>query len=281
MTGVVDSSCFRGRAKTVRVPPAPHRAARCLGPAGSAGWWSLPRQPGSPARAAAAPPGTIAVTGNGAARAVPDLMHFGVAVEVVRLRAVDAMAAVGANADALVGAARSLGIEPQDIRSGEVCLEADVPGGEPAGRGGGTFVGAAGPAGPAGVSGVSGYRAAETFQMTVRRLDYAGPTLEAIAEACGPRARITGIAFGVSRPEELRLAARREAYADACARAEHYALLAGRRLGPLHYLDEAPPAPAYLVPGGSATATGCAPPSPGTSDSVYEQVSVHAVFQLV
>ena len=265
----------------MRVPPVPHRAARCLGPAGSAGWWSLPRQPAAPARAAAAPPGSIAVTGTGAARAVPDLMHFGVAVEVVRPRAVDAMAAVGATADALVTAARSLGIEPQDIRSGEVSLTPDGPGAEPGGRPGATFVGAVGTIGPKGMGTVSGYRAAETFQMTVRRLDYAGPTLEAIAEACGPQARITGIAFGVSRPEELRLAARREAHADACARAEHYAMLAGRRLGPLQYLDEAPPAPLYLPPAvGSATATGCAPPSPGTSDSVYEQVCVHAVFQL-
>jgi uncharacterized protein len=244
---------------TVRVPPAPHRAARCQGPAGSAGWWTLPRQPGSPVRAAS-PTGTIAVTGTGSAHAIPDLMHVGVRVEVVRTRAVDAMAAVGASADALVAAARSLGIDPPDIRGGDVSLAADPPDEDCRGW-------------------ADGYRASESLQLTVRRLDYAGPAVEAVANACGPGARITGIAFGVSRPDELRTAARREAYADACARAEYYALLAGRRLGRLQSLDEAPPAPLYLPPG-LGPAAGCVPPSPGTSDSVYEQVSVHAVFQL-
>ena len=247
----------------MRVPPAPHRAARCRGSAGS-GWWALPRQVGSPsyttAHTAAQPSGSIAVTGTGASRAVPDLMHFGVTVEVVRTRAVEAMAAVGASADILVAAARSLGIDPPDIRGGEIRLETDV-----AADGNGSLAG--------------GYRAAESFQMTVRRLDYAGPALEAITEACGQGAWITGIAFGVSRPGELRMAARREAYADACARAEYYALLAGRQLGRLQSLDEAPAAPVYLPPG-MECATGCAPTSPGTSDSVYEQVTVHAVFHL-
>lgn len=252
------------KATTVRVPPVPHRAARCLGPA--SGWWSLPRQTGAPVRTAPAAPGTVTVTGTGAARAVPDLMHFGVAVEVVRPRAVDAMAAVGATADLLVATARSCGVDPQEIRGGEVTLEAGVPGqAGPAGRG----------------AGFGGYRAAESFQLTVRRLDQAGPTLEAIALACGPQARITGIAFGVARPQQLRLAARREAYADACARAEHYALLAERRLGRVQSVDEAPPSPMYLPQGLASVATGCAPPSPGTSDSVYEVVTVHAVFHLL
>lgn len=245
----------------MRVPPAPHRAAQCRQSAGSAGWWSLPRQTGGASRAAAPPAGSIAVTGTGAARAVPDLMHFGVVVEVVRERAVDAMAQVGSSADALVAAARSFGIDPQDIRAGQVRLEPDAVGGPP-----GEVVG--------------GYRAAESFQMTVRRLDHAGAALEAITGACGPGARITGIAFGVGRPEELRMAARREAYADACARAGYYALLAARRVGRLQSLDEVPAAPLYLPPSLGAV-TGGAAPSPGTSDTVYEQVSVHAVFHLV
>lgn len=310
----------------MRVPPVPHRTARCPGPSGTTAWRPLPQQGGAPAPAhGPVRPGTVAVTGTGSARAVPDLMHFGVCVEIVRDRAVDAMAAVGATADALVAAARSLGIAAQDIRGGEVRLECRDPlaqgtrsgpahsysdqarhgsGTGPGSAAGGllgpavvpgTGVAGSGPsAGPGTGAGVApgrksgGYRAAETFQMTVRRLETAGPTLEAIAEACGPQAKITGIAFGVSRPEDLRQAARRDAYADACARAGHYALLAGRRLGPVQSVDETPPTPLGPHPSAgvasastSATATGCAPPSPGTSDTVYEQVSVHAVFLLL
>ena len=205
---------------------------------------------------------TISVAGHGVTRRAPDLMRVVLSIEAVRERAAEAMAAAGALADRLMAVARSAGIAAEDIRTSDISLAPERADGPYGGR-------------------VTGYRAGESFQLTVRRLYCAGPTLEMVADSCPSQVRLEAVAFGVTDQEELRGAARQAAYADALCRAEHYARLAGRALGPLQLLSEQ-----AFSPGGSrmpafpigqeAAQTGSA----GTPDlpSVQEQVTVQAVF---
>jgi uncharacterized protein YggE len=206
---------------------------------------------------------TVAVSGLGAARRPPDLMSFVLCVEAVRDRAAEAMAAAGALADRVVAVARSAGIGPEDIRTSDVSLRPDHAADSRARR-------------------VTGYRAAESFQLTVRRLAYAGPTLELLAGACHDELRIESVGFGVADREGLRAAARQQAFAEARTRAEHYALLAGRVLGPLRDLDEQDAElGTQLLPVGSAAQAVVAAARAADLACVEERVSLRAVFALV
>ena len=100
-----------------------------------------------------------------------------------------------------------------------------------------------------------------------------------MADACPSQVRVEAVAFGVADQEELRNAARQAAYADALSRADHYARLAGRALGPLRLLDEqaAPPGAARpcafpFIP--------AAPAASADLPSIEEQVTVQAVFAI-
>ena len=208
-------------------------------------------------------PATISVAGFGVTRRAPDLMRVVLAVEAVRERAADAMVAAGALADQVVAVARAAGIAAEDIRTSDISLAPDR---------------AEGPYGAR----VTGYRAGEAFQLTIRRLYYAGPTLELVANECPSQVRIETVAFGVTDQEELRCCARQAAYADALSRADHYARLAGRALGPLQVLNEQAASPgASRLP---AFPIGQAGPmsSAASADlpSVQEQVTVQAVFAI-
>jgi uncharacterized protein YggE len=207
---------------------------------------------------------TISVAGHGLTRRAPDLMRVVLAIEAVRERAAEAMAAAGVLADQVVAVARSAGIAAEDIRTSDISLAPDRVDGPYGGR-------------------VTGYRAGESFQLTVRRLYCAGPTLELVAQTCPSQVRLEAVAFGVTDQEELRGAARQAAYADAFTRAEHYARLAGRTLGPLQLLNEqelSPDAtrlPAFPI-GRAAAPT--IPAVPTDLPSVQEQVTVQAVFAI-
>lgn len=205
-------------------------------------------------------PSTIAVTGTGRARQTPELMRIVLSVEAVREHAAEAMAAAGVFADRVVAAARSAGVAAQDIRTVRVSL---LPGHGVSGQGGR----------------VTGYRAGESFQLTVRHLGYAGPTLELLAGACGGDVRIESVDFGVADPAALRASAREQAFAEAEARAGHYARLAGRELGPLLSLEEeaAPAVSALFAAVSSAEALLAADRADGPT-TVEEQVGVRAVF---
>lgn len=204
---------------------------------------------------------TISVAGHGFTRRAPDLMRVVLSIEAVRERAAEAMAAAGALADQVVAVARSAGIAAEDIRTSDIALTPDRADGPYGGR-------------------VTGYRAGESFQLTVRRLYCAGPTLELVADACPSQVRIDAVSFGVTDQEELRGVARQAAYCDALSRADHYARLAGRALGPLQELTEQALSPVVsrlpAFPVGQAATADVSADLP----SVQEQVSVQAVFAI-
>lgn len=237
------------------------RAATRSGPYGPRVPFVTASPHGTPPRALPHRAGaTITVAGLGRTRRAADLMRFVLSVEAVRERAAEAMAAAGALADRVVAVAHSAGIAPADIRTSDVSLRPE-PAADPLGRR------------------VTGFRAGESFQLTVRRLYHAGPTLELLAGACHDDVRIESVGFGVADREALRAAARERAFADAHARAAHYAQLAGRRLGPLRALDEqeSPLGAGYLPVSSTAQALVAADRAADLA-SVEEQVSLRVIF---
>jgi uncharacterized protein YggE len=85
---------------------------------------------------------------------------------------------------------------------------------------------------------VIGYEVTNMVKVTVREIDNVGAIIDAVAEAGGDLTRINNVAFSVDDPSEYYEEAREEAMADAKAKAEQLAELAGVKLGLPTYISE-------------------------------------------
>jgi uncharacterized protein len=87
---------------------------------------------------------------------------------------------------------------------------------------------------------VVGYDVNNSVTVIVRKVDDLGNLLD-VAVSAGSN-QINGVAFSVSKPEEMLDAARKDAVADARRKAEVYAAAGGFKLGDIISLSEGPPA---------------------------------------
>lgn len=85
---------------------------------------------------------------------------------------------------------------------------------------------------------VIGYKVTNMVTAKIRDIDKAGSIIDAVAGAGGDLIRINSIAFSVDDPSAYHEEARIEAMADAKARAEQLAALAGVTLGQPTYISE-------------------------------------------
>jgi len=94
---------------------------------------------------------------------------------------------------------------------------------------------------------VIGYRVTNTVSAKIREIDKAGAVIDAVAAAGGDFTRIDSIYFSVDDPSAYYEEAREEAMADAEAKAEQLAELAGGSLGKATYISESShvPPPIY------------------------------------
>ena len=76
-----------------------------------------------------------------------------------------------------------------------------------------------------------GYTAYQNLSVTVRDAALVGALVDAFAGVAGNALTIDHIGFDVADPQPLLARARESAFADARAKAEQYAALAGRELG--------------------------------------------------
>jgi uncharacterized protein len=157
-------------------------------------------------------PDHVVVTGRGTAAAVPDVVVLSVRVQVEEAEASRALAAAASAATAVLEAARRHGVGERDLRTTDLGLH---PRRDPEGRA------------------VVAYVAHQRLRVRVRDTAAVGTVLEALAEAAGDAFGIDDLGFEVEDPRPLHDEARAAAFADARARAEQYAALAGRTLGPV------------------------------------------------
>ena len=88
---------------------------------------------------------------------------------------------------------------------------------------------------------VIGYRVTNTVVAKIREIDKTGSVIDAVAAAGGDLTRIESIGFAVDDPSAYYGEARQKAIADAKAKAEQLAEMAGVELGKPTYISESTP----------------------------------------
>ena len=159
----------------------------------------------------------VLVTGVGTASAPPDVLRFRVGVEVTADTVDAALASANASGSRVLAALEERGVADRDVQTAavEVHPRYDAKGQE-----------------------ITGYVVRQDLSVTVRELDTAGATISAAVEAGGNAARLSGVQFVLEDDTAVRAEAREKAYDAARAKAEQYAELAGRELGPVLWIAE-------------------------------------------
>jgi len=158
---------------------------------------------------------SVTVVGNGKVTGVPDTLSATVGVEA---EAADVSAAINetsAKITKITDAAVAAGVDRKDVQTQQVSIS---PRYSSPGPGGGT-------------STISGYQATNTVSIKIRDLAKASTILGNIVTAGGNNTRLSGVSFAIDDNSALMRNAREAAFADARARADQYARLAGDKLG--------------------------------------------------
>jgi hypothetical protein len=126
---------------------------------------------------------------------------------------------------------------------------------------------------------INGYDVSESLTVQLRKLIDAGAAISDAAAAAGNATRIDGVSFDIEDNTALLNQARDAAFADAKAKAEEYAKLAGRSLGKVSQVsettDSAPrPIPYMAAPMASAGVADKAVPVSAGSQQVSVNTSV-------
>lgn len=168
-------------------------------------------------------PSRVEVVGTGTATATPDVVRVSIGL---RCEADGVSAALGRAADAVRGvssAARAHGLGDADIASTSASVQ---------------------PRWDRNGSRVTGYTAHHQLTLRVRRLADLNDLIDGVAAAAGNALVIDGIALDLADRKPLEQGARAAAFADAEAKARHYADLAGQSLGRvLSVVDQPAPPP--------------------------------------
>ena len=152
----------------------------------------------------------IDVTGTGRASAVPDVVRVSAGVRCEGLDVSAAISDAAGRAAALAQAARDHGVDARDLRTTSSGVQPRYD------RDGASVV---------------GYTAHQGLAVTVRDPGLVGALVDAFAGAAGNALTIDSVGADLADPAPLLAAAREAAFADARAKAEQYADLAGRGLG--------------------------------------------------
>lgn len=160
---------------------------------------------------------TISVSGAGRVDVAPDVLLVSLALEGGAGDVAGALDAASASATAVIEALRAAAVEPADIGTSNLSVHPRFP---DHGR-------------------VTGYECRQGLQVVLRDLDASGRILRAVATAAGSALRVDDVSRAVSDPAPAAALARAAAFADALAKAEQLAELAGRRLGAILSIDEA------------------------------------------
>ncbi len=159
-------------------------------------------------------PRTISVTGEGEALATPDMAVVTIGVQTDGTTAADALRANSAAMNATIDKLKSMDIEDRDIQTSNLSVnpryDYERNRSQPD---------------------LIGFRASNTVRVRLRDLENAGAVIdEAVSSGANS---LGGISFTFAEPKPLYDAARRDAVADAMARAALIADAAGVSLGPI------------------------------------------------
>lgn len=160
----------------------------------------------------------LTVTGAGSASAVPDMATVQLGVTAQDAQAGAAMDAASRVATEILSRLDGLNIAPRDRQTSDIGLQPVWSRYDSDDRK------------------ITGYQASNSLTVRVRDLDSLGDVLAAVTE--GGANRLAGLSFGLQEPGPVMDAARRDAVADALARANVLAEAAGETLGPILSITE-------------------------------------------
>lgn len=166
-------------------------------------------------------PQGITVVGNGTASAVVDRVTISLAVEVVRAEPGDAWTVASGTATRLLAVLADDGVDSRSVRTSDLILGPRTE-----------YLGNR--------HQVVGYQAGQRLTVSRDGLQGIERLLTDIAALGGEGVRIDGVSLTPGHPEDALARAREAAFADATAKAEQFAALAGRTLGRVVWIDERP-----------------------------------------
>ena len=208
----------------------------------------------SPAAAAATDPAQqgVVVSGLGKVSGTPDVLRVQLGVEVRRDDVSTALRDANTVQSRIRDAVRADGVDPKDLQTSDVSLyPAYTPKGAP-----------------------HGYTVNESLTVKLRNLSRAGKTIGDAVVAGGNAARVQGVSFALEDNAALLEQARDAAYAEAKKKAQRYADLSGRSLGPVELVSEQDPTTEQPMPYARADLAAGAPSSAVPIDPGQAQVSV-------
>ena len=129
---------------------------------------------------------------------------------------------------------------------------------------------------------ISGYRASNSIEVKIRKIDTASNILSLIANTGGEATRINSINYSIEDDSQLVKDARTRAFNDAKDRADQYAQLSGLTLGKVISISETtgatPPPPPTPMPMPRAAMAEAVPLEPGQQTVGF---SVTVVWELI
>ena len=161
----------------------------------------------------------IWVTGMGEVTAIPDVAIISLGVEARATTVAEAQAQAAEAMDAVMDVLNDYGVASKDIKTQYYSIY-------PVRRW------------DDGKETLIGYRVSNTVTVKIRKIEDTGGIIDAVTSAGGDYTRINGISFTVDDPDAYKVEAREEAMADAKAKAEQLAQLAGVTLGKPTYIAE-------------------------------------------
>jgi uncharacterized protein len=202
---------------------------------------------------------TVTVVGTGVATAVPDTATVNLGVSATRGNVHDAVDAANGDMAKLVNALHSVGVQDKDIQTTSVYIQ-QVNNCCP--------------------SVVTGYSSSNQVNVTVHHLANVSSVIMAVVDAVGNDVQLGGVNLFVANQSAQIDAARAGAMADAGARAQQWARLAGHHVGGLISLSEVVAvAPTYTCDQcGGKGGGGGVPIQPGQTTIA---VTVTAVYELL
>ena len=163
----------------------------------------------------------IWVTGQGKVAAVPDIATLRLGVEAREASVAEAQTQAAAAMERVMDALTDHGVAEKDIQTRYFSIQQVTKWNRETEE-----------------ETVVGYRVSNLVTAKIRNIDKIGVIIDAVAEAGGDLIRIDSIGFSVDDPSDYYEEARKEAMADAKAKAEQLAKLAGVSLGKPIYISE-------------------------------------------
>jgi len=226
--------------------------------------------PGSVSQLAAdgsSQPSGIWVSGTGTVTVTPDIAFLSVGVSDQETTVAAAQAVANDAMNKVMAALKAQGIADKDIQTSGYSIQ-------PVTRYDNTK----------NESVITGYMVSNMVTAKIRTIDKTGPIIDAVAAAGGDATRVNGVSFSVDKPEGYFGEARGKAMADAKAKADQLASLAGVKLGAVMYITEGSgsvptPLPIMRAAAGGGAPDVTTPISPGQTEISLSVQVAYAISQ--